>query len=52
MSFDIFCKYTAGAPDLESLVKRITDLLTAESIRKRAGIPADNLIVYTVGDSK
>ena len=48
--------YTGGAnrwaPDLESLVKRITDLLTAESIRKRAGIPADNLIVYTVGDSK
>ena len=48
--------YTGGvnrwAPDLESLVKRITDLLTAESIRKRAGVPAGNLIVYTVGDSK
>ena len=45
--------YTGGrnmwARDLDSLVRGINELLQAEIIRTRAGVPADRLIVVNVG---
>lgn len=45
--------YTGGvnrfAKDLDSLVKGIGELLTAQVIQTRAGVPADRLIVTHIG---